>query len=259
VRGGEPIPIQLFNGRDLTGWTHWLVDTRRADPRSVFSVTNGMLRISGEGLGYLGTTREYADYRLVIEWRWGEVNTVWGGRLGKARDSGVFLHATGPDGNSEDGQGAFMAALECNLFQGATGDLLLIRGRDTRGRLIAPRATAEVAALPDADGWYTWQPGGRTQRLERWGRLNWFGKSPRWRDEFDFRGPADVERPPGEWNRLECEARGDRLRFVLNGVLVNEAREVWPTRGRILLQCEGSEIWFRHLELVPHPPNPQPD
>ena len=35
----------------------------------------------------------------------------------------------------------------------------------------------------------------------------------------------------------------------LNGVKVNEARDVFPRRGKILLQCEGSEIFFRALEL----------
>jgi lysophospholipase L1-like esterase len=41
--------IKLFNGRDLSGWTTWLVDTKRQDPRGVYSVRDGMLRISGDG------------------------------------------------------------------------------------------------------------------------------------------------------------------------------------------------------------------
>lgn len=243
----EPEP--LFNGRDLAGWHTWLVDSRREDPRHVFSVTNGLLRISGDGLGYLATAGAFENYRLVVEWKWGTQNTQWGDRIGKARDSGVFLHATGPDGNSHDGQGAFMAALECNLFQGATGDLLLIRGTDADGTPIAPRITAEVAAERDPDGWYTWRTGGREQTIERWGRLNWFAKAIPWRDRLDFRGSQDVERPPGEWNHLECLAQGDTLQFTLNGVLVNQARNVHPRRGRILLQCEGSEIFFRKVEV----------
>jgi hypothetical protein len=244
-------PIRLFNGRDLAGWHTWLVDASRADPRQVFSVTNGLLRISGDGLGYMATAREHECYLLIVEWRWGATNTHWGGRHGKARDSGIFLHATGPDGNSHDGAGAFMAAIECNLFQGATGDLLLIRGTASDGSLIAPRVTAPVSDRRDADGWFTWQPGGRLQTLERWGRINWMGKSADWQDVWDFRGPNDVENPPGAWNRVECEARGDRLRIRVNGRQVNEAFDLWPRRGRILLQCEGSEIFFRRVDLQP--------
>ena len=39
--------LELFNGRNLDGWHTWLVDTQRTDPRRVFTVTNGCLRISG--------------------------------------------------------------------------------------------------------------------------------------------------------------------------------------------------------------------
>lgn len=246
---GRPLP--LFNGRDLTGWRPWLVDTRHEDPRGVFTVTNGWLRLSGEGLGYLGTTQAYRDYRLIVEFKWGERNWPWGDRVGKARDSGVFLHSFGPDGNSHDGGGAFMAAIECNLFQGATGDFLLIRGTDAEGQLLAPRLTAEVAPERDADGWFTWQKGGQRRTLERWGRVNWFGKDPQWEDKLDFRGARDLEAPPGQWNRLECWCAGDHIQVRLNGTVVNEASNVWPTSGRILLQCEGSEIYFRRVELHP--------
>jgi hypothetical protein len=38
---------------------------------------------------------------------------------------------------------------------------------------------------------------------------------------------------------------------MLNGVMVNEAFDVSPSSGKILLQCEGSEILFRKLELLP--------
>ncbi len=251
----EPPLQELFNGRDLGGWYSWLVDTHRADPRRVFAVTNGVVRISGDGLGYLATEHEWSDYRLSLEWRWGETNTAWGDRLGKARDSGVFLNATGPDGNSHDGGGAFMAAIECNLFEGACGDILLIRGNGADGSLLAPRLTAEVTPEDDSDGWPTWFRGGKRRTLERWGRLNWALKSPQWRDVTGFRGTRDVEKPGGEWNRLECEVQAGRLRIRLNGVLVNEATGLSPTHGRILLQCEGSEIFFRHLNLLPLPPS----
>ncbi|MEW6159201.1 MAG: DUF1080 domain-containing protein [Verrucomicrobiota bacterium] len=243
--------IPLFNGRDFTGLYTWLVDSKRSDPRRVFSVTNGWLRISGDGLGYIATEREYQNYRLTVEFKWGRTNSHWGDRLGKARDSGIFLHATGPDGNSHDGQGAFMAAIECNLFQGATGDFLLIRGNAADGQLIAPRITAEVAETRDGDGWYFWQRGGRGQTIERWGRLNWFDKDRNWQDKFDFRGARDRERTPGEWNRIECHCDGNRIWIVLNGVIVNDAFNVWPRHGKILLQCEGSEIDIRKFELHP--------
>jgi hypothetical protein len=87
--------------------------------------------------------------------------------------------------------------------------------------------------------------------MERWGRVNWLNKSRQWKDEFDFRGARDVEKPRGQWNELVCVCRDDHITAQLNGVTVNEAHRVFPKRGRILLQCEGSEIFFRRVELVP--------
>jgi hypothetical protein len=243
--------ISVFNGHDFAGFYTWLVDTKREDPRQVFTVTNGMIRVSGDGLGYLATQWEYRNYHLITEFKWGKTNWAWGDRISKARDSGVFLHAIGQDGNSYDGTGAFMAAIECNLFQGATGDLLLIRGTAVDGLPLAPCLTAEVAAVPDQDGWFTRQSKGRRKRIERWGRVNWIHKDPGWRDELDFRGARDVEKPYGQWNRLECICDDDRIRIVLNGVVVNECFNVFPSSGKILFQCEGSEVFYRRLELHP--------
>jgi hypothetical protein len=243
--------ISLFNGTNFAGWRSWLVDSHFEDSRGVFSVTNGEIHISGDGLGYLGTTNTFRDYVLALEFRWGVRNTHWGDRIGKARDSGVFLHATGPDGNSADGRGAFMAAIECNIFQGATGDFLLIRGTNSAGEWIAPRVSFLGSGKMDRDGFRWFDPSGAQHKLERWGRVNWRNKASDWRDELDFRKTTDVERPG--WNELEIKCAGARISVRLNGTLVNEAFGVAPTAGRILLQCEGSEIFFRRIELRPLP------
>jgi len=242
----QGIAAPLFNGTDLTGFYTWLVDTKYEDPRAVFSVTNGMLRISGDGLGYLATKQEYSNYHLVAEFKWGTTNWHWGNRIGRARDSGIFLHSAGPDGNSVDGNGAFRAAIECQIFQGATGDILLIRSTN-----VAPSITAEIAEQRDSDGWPFYHRSGTRTNLVRWGRLNWFGKSPAWEDKLDFRSPHDIEKPYGEWNRIECHSQDGRLQIRLNGVIANEAFDVHPRSGRILLQSEGSEIFFRRLDLEP--------
>jgi hypothetical protein len=41
--------VELFNGSDLTGWTTWLVDAKHDDPRGVYSVRDGAIRLSGDG------------------------------------------------------------------------------------------------------------------------------------------------------------------------------------------------------------------
>jgi len=255
LTAGEPVPeapaqtIQLFNGRDLDGFHTWLVDMKRDDPRGVFSVKDGLLRISGDGFGYLATEKAYKDFRLVVEFKWGERN--FRGRERKARDSGIFLHATGPDGNSFDGNGAFMAAIECQVMEGSVGDFLMIKGRGEDKKPIAIAASIEAKVGRDKEGWPTWQAGGTRVRLDNGGRVNWKNKDAAWQDTFGFRGKEDVEKKAGEWNRIECLCDGATIRVTLNGVVVNEIQQVTPSGGRILLQCEGSEIFFRKVEIGP--------
>ena len=241
----------LFNGTDLSGWTTWLGDAKREDPRGVFSVRDGMIRISGDGFGYLATEKEYRDYRLVAEFKWGRTN--WRGREKNARDSGIFLHATGPDGNSIDGKGAFRCAIECQVMQGRVGDLMLIKGKDAEGKPIPVGFAAEVAAGRDREGWPTWKKGGEKLVLKQTGRLNWSGIDPDWKDALDFRGKGDVESAGEEWTKVECVCEGGRIAVRVNGTQVSEVSDCTPQSGRILLQCEGSEIFFRKVELHPLP------
>jgi hypothetical protein len=241
--------VPLFNGRNLDGLYTWLADTKRDDPRGVFSVRDGMIHVSGDGFGYLSTDKSYRDYRLVVEFKWGDRD--WRGREGKAKDSGIFLHTAGPDGNSWDGDGAWKAAIECQVMQGAVGDLLLINGRYESGRPVPVRLTTEAAKDRDAAGWPWWTRGGKPVKLVRGGRVNWSGKSPEWKDAAGFRGPDDAEKPAGEWNTIECVCDGSRVTVKVNGTVVNEAYDVFPSEGPILLQCEGSEVYFRRFELHP--------
>lgn len=194
--------ISLLDRRLSENFYTWLVDSRYEDPRQVFYLNNGTLHISGNGLGYLATHASFENYHLSLEFRWGERNWPWGNRMGKARDSGVFLHATGPDGNSHDGDGAFMAAIECNVFEGAVGDFLLIRGDDVDGNLIAPEVYVEVSKETDVEGWPTFELGGQAQNLSRWGRINHRYKSNHWKDQTGFRSRGDPTVPELgiDWN-----------------------------------------------------------
>lgn len=61
----------------------------------------------------------------------------------------------------------------------------------------------------------------------------------------------DFERPHGEWNTIEVVARGDTIEHYVNGHLVNSATRTSVQRGKILLQSEGAEIFYRNVELTP--------
>ncbi len=76
----SPSEVRLFNGRDLTGFSKYLGPAaagqqplgKSRDPQHVFSVRQGLLRVSGETMGALLSNREYQNYHLTVEYKWGE-------------------------------------------------------------------------------------------------------------------------------------------------------------------------------------------
>ncbi len=207
--------IKLFNGTNLDGFYTYLEKHGAArDPNGVFTVRNGSLCISGTEYGYLITDKGYGDYYFRAEFRWGKKTHP--PREGKARDSGILFHVSGEDR-------IWPRSLEFQIIEGGTGDLILVGG----------------AAIT---------VGGETKNDERFNR---FGKGP-WKDVAGYRNPSgEVEKRPGKWNRVELWAEGDRVRFFVNGKLVNEGSNASPRRGQILFQSEGAEVEFRKIELRP--------
>jgi hypothetical protein len=202
---------------------------------------DGMIHMTGEGFGYLATEKEYRDYRVVVEYKWGKKTD--GGKY--VRNSGILLHATGPDG----GAGAtWMSSIECQLAQGCVGDLIVIRGKDARGDTIPVSITSDVAIGPDKRP--RWTEGGTKTVFT--GRQLWWNKhDPDFKELLDTRGKDDVESPLGEFTKVECICEGRTITVVVNGHTVNKAYDAMPAAGRILLQCEGFELYVRKVEIHP--------
>jgi hypothetical protein len=59
----------------------------------------------------------------------------------------------------------------------------------------------------------------------------------------------DAEKPTGEWNTVEVICDGDKIQHIVNGVLVNEGTGASVTKGKILFQSEGAEVFYRKIEL----------
>ena len=240
-------PIQLFNGKDLSSFYTFIKDRGRdTDPKQVFTVVDGMIRISGEEWGCITTSDEYTNYHLVAEFKWGD--EAFAPREKAARDNGILVHSQGEDGGYS---GTWMHSIECQIIEGGTGDLLVVGDGSKDFELT-------VSAAPEPQGSSPlYQPGGKPVTINS-GRANWWGRDPAWTDTIDFRGAKDVEHPVGQWNRLECILRGDTIKVLLNGVVVNEAHGLKPTQGRIQIQSEGAEMFVRRFELHPLGTLPEP-
>jgi hypothetical protein len=192
--GEEWVP--LFNGKDLSGWKKFVDPRSKVDPDQIWSVRNGQIRCEGKVFGYLLTEKEYGDYILRVDWRWGD-------KVFQSRNSGVFLHVSGPDKIWPKG-------VEAQLMSGHAGDFWLVD--DFKLRV---------------------DPSRRDPRVGR----------------HYFRMKDHVEKPIGEWNRYEITCKGDTIKLVINGQLVNQASGAEAARGKILLQSEGAEVYFRNIEL----------
>lgn len=230
--------IVLFNGKDLTNfYTYLRGHGKNKDPEKVFSVVDGMIRVSGKTFGCFVTEKEFSNYHLKVEFKWGE--KTWPPRLKATRDSGILLHCVGEDGKAG---GVWLESIECQMIEGGTGDFILVKGEKQ------PALTAVVEKR--GNQWYYAPKNGQAKRFQG-GRINWYARSPEWKDTLGFRGKNDVENPVGEWNTLECICSGGKITNILNGKVVNEGYNASHTSGKILFQSEGAEVFFRRIELHP--------
>lgn len=110
----KPEVIQLFNGKDLEGWTLFVNDPEVA-PADVFSVVDGNIHIVGQPFGFMRTNDKYTDVKLSLEWRW----------VGQGTNSGIFSLV-------QDGLLCWPNAIECQLKAGNAGDVVLLGGSDVR-------------------------------------------------------------------------------------------------------------------------------
>jgi hypothetical protein len=232
--------IHLFNGQNLDGWYTYLQHSgKNNDPKNVFTVKDGMIRISGEEWGCITTNETFENYRIIVEFKWGD--EVFPPRLENARDCGLLLHSQGEDGGSA---GIWMHSIEAQIIEGGTGDIIVVGDGSDHFSV-----TATVAAEKQGNS-YVFLPNGEEVTINS-GRINWLKCDPNWKDELGFRGKNDVEKPVGQWNTLECIADAETLTILLNNQLVNKATKVRPSKGQIQIQSESAEIFIRRVDLIP--------
>jgi hypothetical protein len=240
----------LMNGKDLTGWDTYLgpvFDTTtqkqggapigvNIDPRKTFSIvmedSKPALRISGEDFGGISTQREFENYHLRLEFKWGKLK--WAPRKDAKRDSGLLYHGVGPHGA---GHGFWLRSQEFQVQEGDCGDYWSI-----------DKSIVDIPATELKPKEYRFDPAGQ---LLTFGD----GKSAGSRC---FKYP-DAEKPSGEWNVLEVYCFGDTSVHIVNGKTVmtlfhsrqpgDDGRELPLTRGKIQLQSEGAEVFYREIKI----------
>src|SRR6202022_4242284 len=123
---------------------------------------------------------------------------------------------------------------------------IVIRGKDASQQTIPVRFKSDTVLGPDKRP--RWKKGGEPREFTR-GQLWWNLHDPTFKELLDTRGKDDVESPLGEWTKVECICAGKRIRVIVNGTTVNECYDVFPAAGKVLLQCEGFELFVRTFEM----------
>jgi hypothetical protein len=224
----------------LTQWEPWLGPLSRGeqpiglrDPLDIYTVRmeNGepVLHVSGQILAGLTSKKEFSNYRLRAQFRWGQKR--WKPRAARPRDNGILYHCVGDHGAVG---GAWMRSVEFQIQEQDVGDFFSLRGTQ-----------ADFPVRQEGDLWrYT--PGAPLQTLAK--RV--------------LRGGDYDEKPLGEWNDIELVVTGGESAHILNGKVVNElrnisyvegkdeTRKVIPlTAGKLQIQSEYAEIEFRRVEI----------
>jgi len=225
----QPTPLvdagfrPLFDGVDLAGWDRYLgIPVGETvplglenDPRGVFSVANidgePAIHITGEVWGALISKEELSDFELRLEYKWGAL--LWPPL--NAKDSGVMVLSTGALGAVNAGGPTLSNPIGSGAFMVSVE--FQIAGGDIGGLYNLGPISMQAA--------------------------------PR----------AQIPEVPSVWNKMAIVVHGASSEHFLNGALVTSAsgyQQHWPgepvvplTRGKIQLQSEGAEIYFRRVEI----------
>ena len=230
----------LFNGKDLTGWYTFLQKHgKNSDPDRIITIEDGAIHLykhatdaSNVVMGYIGTEKEYDNYHLRFQYRWGEKK--FEPRYKLKRDAGLYYHILGPDA-------VWPKALQFQVEQTNVGDLITLYGFQLDSTIDPKTRTEPMPTfLPLESGGQPTTMGGKGLAYQK-----------------HLAGDHEVD----GWNTAEIIAKGTTTTHILNGKVVNQGKAirlidsekkgeaVSISRGRIALEIEAAEIYFRNVEI----------
>jgi hypothetical protein len=248
----------LFNGKDLSGWDTEMMNLpdptwevpglargtsgvylealgKNCDPLHVFTVTNlggePTIHVSGQGFGVMMTTATFTNVHLRLQIKWGD--RKWSKKIGKPFDTGLLYFCHSEAGLADK---TWPRSFEFQICQNEFGDLYSLASQIT------------VPARRDGNLWRYDPAGTNTFFLQKHPVGNHCAHA------------IDAEKPKGEWNTLDLITfNGDSI-HVVNGQVVMRLHDAQRldggtpapiTSGKICLQTEGGECFFRNVEVQP--------
>jgi hypothetical protein len=252
----------LFNGQNLDGWDTFMTRPDPAweipglqrdadgkylepiginrDPLGVFKVESidggPVIHISGQGFGVMTSREEFANFHLRVQVKWGE--RKWSIKSNSPRDAGLLYFVHGEPGFDHE---TWPRSIEFQIQEHDMGDLYALGAQITVPATRVQEGGNRPLYVYDPNGeltLFTQKPpiGNRCVRL------------------------VDAEKPHGEWNTLELIVMGDQSIHIVNGKVVMRLQHAQRldgetpmpiSSGKISLQTEGAEVYYRKVEIRP--------
>jgi hypothetical protein len=233
--GPDPqLPVTEWRSLTDTTWSAWYrflpFSGRDADARGVFTVEDDQtLHILGieppagdQDFGYVATRDEFSNYRLRVTQRWG--TRKFAPRTDAVRDSGLLYHMRGDDM-------VWPQSVEFQIQEHDVGDLFLLGdiGATT------PLGASKPGMLFGEGGAPLMLRGGAVTKGGTFDSLD-------------------------DWNQLELIANEREFMHIVNGQVNHRGWDLefqkngqWQPLygGRILLQAEGAEVFYRDVQVRP--------
>lgn len=198
-----------------------------------------VLRVSGQTYGCVISNQSYRNYHLRLQVKFGQKR--WEPRLEKALDSGLLYHSVGDAG--VDYWLSWMRSFEFQVMQSGTtegnsGDFWSIAGS---------KADIKISRPDPEKRTYYYNPEGEWLTVGSRGVTN-------------FCGTEDHNSPDGEWTTLELICYEGQSLHIVNGEVVMalknlrytaEGGDVPLVEGRLQLQSEAGEVFYKGIEIRP--------
>lgn len=239
--------VSLLNGRDLHGWYTMLQKSGRdvAQEKKMVLMEQEMLHIMGNEVttapaepGYIATNQEFENVHIRVEYKWGVKR--FPPQAQAKRDNGILYGLVGADK-------VWPTCVECQIEETDVGDYFLVGG--IRG----VQAEHLDGLFPEGLGPGGWTGSGAETRT-RQGNVPPEPTGDRKIKDGNFENLND-------WNVVEVIWQGDRSAHIVNGRVVNmisrleqpdpqnPGRFIPLTRGKIAIEMEFAEIWYRRIEV----------
>jgi hypothetical protein len=239
--------VSLLNGRDLTGWYSMLQKSGKgvAEAKKMVTMEEEMLHIMGNEVtgeafepGYLATNQEFENVRIRVEYKWG-MKQFFPRSISK-RDNGLLYGLVGEDK-------VWPTCVECQIEEGDVGDFFLVSG--IRGIQGGHGAGLFGQGLSPEHGWP--KPSATPSAAKNQPAEPVTGRMIK---DGNFENLND-------WNVVEVIWQGDQAAHIVNGRTVNTISKLQQpdpqnpgkfiplTRGKIAIEIEFAEIWFRSIEV----------